>query len=81
MEVIIKASVDRFEEDYAVVYSNRDNSRFDIPREMISEDVKPGMRLLLHIDGGEIIGIEMDREETNDARERIRRKYQRLRKG
>lgn len=81
MEKVIKVSLDRFEEDYAVIYSNEDTKRFDLPREMIGDDAKPGMRLLLHIDGGDIIGVELDRQETTDARERIRRKYQRLHKG
>jgi hypothetical protein len=44
-EEVIKASLDRFEEDYAVVYSNDNNRRrFDLPRGMVP-DAKPGMHL------------------------------------
>ena len=43
--------------------------------------IKLGARVLLTMDGGSIIEVKEDRKETNYARERIRKKYQRLRKG
>jgi Protein of unknown function (DUF3006) len=80
-EEVIKASLDRFEEDYAVVYSNDDNRRrFDLPRQMVT-DAKPGMHLWLHIKGDSVTAVEIHNQETEDAKERISRKYERLRKG
>jgi hypothetical protein len=84
---VFKASLDRFEDNYAVVYysdddnnNNRRKRRFDLPREMV-HDAKPGARLLLHVDGNYVARVEIDQQGTEDARERIRKKYERLRSG
>ena len=80
-EEVIKASLDRFEEDYAVVYSNDDNRRrFDLPRQMVT-NAKPGMHLWFHIKGDSVTALEIHNQEIDDAKERISRKYERLRKG
>jgi hypothetical protein len=80
-EEVIKANLDRFEEDYAVVYSNDDNRRrFDLPRGMVLE-AKPGTHLWLNIKGDSVAAVEIHNQETEDAKERISRKYERLRKG
>ena len=80
-EEVIKANLDRFEEDYAVVYSNDDNRRrFDLPRGMVLE-AKPGTHLWLYIKGDSVTAVEIHNQETEDAKERISRKYERLRKG
>jgi hypothetical protein len=81
MKEVVRASLDRFEEDYAVVYSNDDDRRrFDLPRAMVS-DAKPGMHLWLHIEGDSITAVEICNQEIEDAKERIRGKYERLRRG
>jgi hypothetical protein len=45
------------------------------------KDAKPGMRLQLHIENNQINHVEIDREATDGARDRIRRKYEMLRRG
>jgi len=85
---VIRASFDRIEGDFAVVYSDHDedddhhhhNNKFDVPLELLKE-AKPGMRLKLHIENDQIKRIEIDKEETERARDRIRKKYERLRQG
>jgi hypothetical protein len=44
-------------------------------------DAKPGMRLQLYIENNQIKRIEIDRETTEEARDRIRKKYEMLRRG
>jgi DUF3006 family protein len=81
MEKVIRASLDRIEGDFAVVYSeDYDHHKFDVPLELV-KDVKPGMRLKLHIENDQIKCIEIDREAIERTRERIRKKYERLRQG
>ena len=79
MERIIRGSLDRIEGDIAVVYSD-DNHKFDVSLEFVN-DAKPGTRLRLHIKDDQIKGIVVDRDATEKARDRIRKKYRRLRVG
>jgi hypothetical protein len=82
---IIKASLDRIEGNFALVYADdldydSDHHKFEIPVELL-KDAKPGMRLQLHIENNQISHIEVDREATEEARDRISRKYEMLRRG
>jgi Protein of unknown function (DUF3006) len=83
---VIRASLDRIEGDFAVVYSDHDedddhhHNKFDVPLELL-KDAKPGMRLKLHIENDQIKRIEIDKEATEGARDRIYKKYERLRQG
>jgi hypothetical protein len=95
MEKVIRASLDRIEGDFAIVYVDDDatttttadndeyhssSNKFDIPLELV-KGAKPGTRLQLHIENDHINYIEIDREATKGARNRIRKKYERLRRG
>lgn len=87
VEKIIRASLDRIEGDFAVVYTDGDSDgddddhhKFDVPVELVN-DAKPGTRLKLHIENNQIKRIEIDREATEGARDRIRKKYEMLRRG
>lgn len=77
---VIRASVDRFENDYAVVYSDQDNRRFNVPLRLMGE-IKPGVRVLLTLEDNSVSSVREDKKATDNARERIRRKYQRLKEG
>jgi hypothetical protein len=86
MEKVIRASLDRIEGDFAIVYADNDeyhsssSNKFDIPLELV-KGAKPGTRLQLHVENDQINYIEIDREATKGARNRIRKKYERLRRG
>ncbi len=89
MEKVISASLDRIEGDFAVVYADDDvydnehhnnNNKFEVPLELV-KGAKPGMRLQLYIENDQINYIEIDREATEAATDRIRKKYERLRRG
>jgi hypothetical protein len=80
---VIRASLDRIEGDLAVVYADDgddNHHRFDVPVKLV-KDAKPGMRLQLYIENNQIKRIEIDREATEEARDRIRKKYEMLRRG
>lgn len=89
MEKVISASLDRIEGGFAVVYADDDvydnehhnnNNKFEVPLELV-KGAKPGMRLQLYIENDQITNIEIDREATEAATDRIRKKYERLRRG
>jgi len=86
VEKVIKASLDRIEGDFAVVYADDDDDgndghrKFDVPMELVS-NAKPGTRLQLHIENNQIKRIEIDREATKGAKDRIHSKYEMLRRG
>ncbi len=81
---MIRASLDRIEGDLAVVYAadgdDNNHHRFDVPVKLV-KDAEPGMRLQLHTENNQIKRIEIDREATEEARDRIRKKYEMLRRG
>ena len=84
VEKIIWASLDRIEGGFAIVYTDNgddgDHHKFDVPVELVN-DAKPGMRLQLYVENNQIKRIEIDRESTEEARDRIRKKYEMLRRG
>jgi hypothetical protein len=83
VEKMVRASLDRIEGDFAIVYTDDDDDdhhKFDVPVELVN-DAKPGMRLQLYIEDNQIKRIEIDRDATEEARDRIRKKYERLRRG
>lgn len=79
MEKVVKASLDRIEEGLAVIYSDEEGEKFHAAVELVP-DGKPGMRLRLHIEDREIVQIEPDDDKSENSRDRIRRKYRKLRK-
>lgn len=81
MENVVKGSFDRLEGKFAVIYSDVDNRKFDVSKSMVV-GIKSGSRVLLHLnDDGTVIRIEVDAKSTQDALDRIKKKYERLRKG
>ncbi|MEP0824547.1 MAG: DUF3006 domain-containing protein [Nitrososphaera sp.] len=77
---VIKASYDRIEGEHAIIYSDTDFQRFDVPLELV-DGAKPGMRLELHVENGIVKKIEIDADATRKAKDRIRSKYEKLRQG
>jgi Protein of unknown function (DUF3006) len=83
---VIRASLDRIEGGFAIIYPDHDDdhhhtqNRFDVPLKLV-KDAKPGMRLQLYMENNQIERIEIDKEATDRARDRIHKKYERLRQG
>ena len=84
MEKVIRASIDRIEGDFAVLYADHNddyrNNKFDVPLKLV-KNAEPGTRLQLLIENDQIKRIEIDKEATEGAKDRIHKKYERLRKG
>ncbi|HEU4605138.1 MAG TPA: hypothetical protein VFS46_02750 [Nitrososphaera sp.] len=43
-------------------------------------DAKAGSRILLYLESDQVIGIEVDKKATDEALDRIRKKYERLKR-
>jgi hypothetical protein len=76
-----KASVDRFEEKYAVILVGEENRVVNVIKSKLPRKIKEGMWLVVEFDGNNLISAEIDPEETERARKRIMEKLERLRKG
>ena len=78
---MMKAVIDRFEGDYAILILGDDEQRLNIPRKQLPQKAKEGSWLQLDIVGGQPSNIIFDEKETEKARQRIADKLARLRKG
>jgi hypothetical protein len=74
-----KAVIDRFEGPTAVVFIGE--RKLDIPRKSLPEGVKEGTWLQVELDGDNIVSVQIDEEETANAKKRIMDKLERLRRG
>lgn len=80
----MKASLDRFEGNFAVAYSDEDDGmKFDIPLKLLPPNIKEGSRVLIFLreENNQIIKVQLDSQSTEDARRRIINKFQRLLRG
>ncbi len=71
----MKFTLDRFEENYAILENRQNGEMIEIPKEMIQSDAKEGDILEL-IDGKYVVSIY----ETNQQKEHIKFLMERLRK-
>lgn len=79
--MMIKATIDRFEENMAVLIFEQGDIRRDVPRELLPVGAWEGQHVLVDLDGEQISKIVLDEDETAQARERIQAKLERLRRG
>jgi len=77
----MKAVIDRFEGDLAVLILADDDQRLNVPRKLLPPKAKEGSWLQLDLVGGQPRNITLDEKETEAARQRIADKLARLRKG
>lgn len=78
---VVKASLDRIKGNYAVVYSDSDRRKYNIPLEMLPQGSKPGNRLIVKLEGDTIADVIVNDKATEDAKERIKSKPEKLRRG
>lgn len=78
---MIKAQIDRFEENMAVLILEPGNRRLDVPRELLPAGAREGQHVLIELDEEKISKIVLDENGTVQARERIQAKLERLRRG
>lgn len=68
----MKAVIDRFEGDYAVVLFGDEEIKVDIPKSLLPGDSKEGSWLK--------VSFELDMEETKKREDRIQSKLEKLKK-
>lgn len=80
-QVEVKASLDRFEGDYAVVYSD-DGRKFDIARKLLPKRTRPGARLKLILENNdEVISVSIDNKGQKELKKKIREKLEKIKRG
>jgi len=76
-----KAVIDRIEDGrIAVVFLEGSLERFDLPVSLLPDGAREGDWLKLEVCEGKIVGIEIDKEETERNRKKIRKKFEELRR-
>jgi hypothetical protein len=78
---MMKAVIDRFEGEYAILIVGDDEQRLNVPRKLLPEKAKEGHWLQVEILDGQVSNITLDEQETEKARQRIAEKLARLRRG
>lgn len=77
----LKAVVDRFEEDKAVILVGDEEQQLVVDRHQLPPGTREGHWLRVCVQDDRLITAEIDEGETNRARERIADKLARLRRG
>ncbi|MBV5347940.1 DUF3006 domain-containing protein [bacterium] len=77
----MKAVIDRFEGEFAVLIVGEDEQRVNVLKKLLPKLSKEGSWLQVEIQDGEVVSAAMDKEETANAKQRIAEKLERLRRG
>jgi hypothetical protein len=77
----MKAVIDRFEAEFAVLIVGEDEQRLNVLKKLLPKPSKEGSWLQVEIQDGEVISAVMDEEETANAKQRIADKLALLRRG
>jgi hypothetical protein len=77
----VKAVIDRFECDLAVLIVGEEELRMNVSRKLLPKQAKEGSWLKLDILDGVPNNITLDDQETEKVKQRIAEKLARLRKG
>ena len=78
---MMKAVIDRFEGEYAILILGEDERRINVLRKVLPKKAREGLWLQVEIRDGEVCDITIDDKETERARQRIAEKLERLRRG
>jgi hypothetical protein len=78
---MMKAVIDRFEGDLAVLILEGSQARVNVPRASLPKKSQEGSWLQVEIEDGEVRKALLDEAETARTRQRIDEKLERLRRG
>ena len=78
---MMKAVIDRFEAEYAVLIVGNDERRMNVLRTLLPKGAKEGQWLQLEIVDDEVRNVTIDVQETEAAKRRIADKLAALRRG
>ncbi|MDQ0207651.1 hypothetical protein J2S05_002452 [Alkalicoccobacillus murimartini] len=75
-----KAVIDRFEDqNHAVLLVGKDEKEYHVSRTSLPDDVKEGNHLFVVLENEQVISVELDKETTTEAVNRIGNKMDKLR--
>ena len=77
----MKAVIDRFEGDLAVLILEGSQERLNVARELLPKKSREGNWLQVEMEDGEVRKAVIDEEQTARAKKRIEEKLERLRRG
>ena len=77
----IKATIDRFEGDKAVLVVGENEDEYIVPRNSLPRGVVQGLWLKVEVEDNRIINAVIDEEETAKVKEKIAEKIARFRRG
>jgi hypothetical protein len=77
----MKAVIDRFEGDLAVLILEGSQERLNVARELLPKKSREGSWLQVEMEDGEVRKAVIDEEQTARAKKRIEEKLERLRRG
>jgi predicted DNA-binding antitoxin AbrB/MazE fold protein len=78
---MIKAVVDRFEGKYAVLILGKGERQLGVLKDLLPKQAKEGSWLQVEIENESLLSAVLDEVETNNAKQRIAEKLERLRRG
>ncbi len=76
-----RAVIDRFEGELAVLIVGELRRPLDVPRHQLPRGVKAGVWLVVEVSDDVLVSAEIDWGVTEEARQRIQGKIERLRRG
>jgi hypothetical protein len=77
----MKAVIDRFEAEFAVLIVGEDERRMNVLRKLLPKRAKEGQWLQVEILNDQVLNVAIDEQETELARQRIADKLAALRRG
>ena len=77
----MKAVIDRFEGDLAVLILEGSQERLNVARELLPKKSREGSWLQVEMEDGKVRKAAIDEEQTARAKKRIEEKLERLRRG
>ena len=78
---MVRAVVDRFEGQFAVLIVEGQSKPVDVPSDRLPNGIHEGDHLQVEFQDDQLIDIQRDPEATEQARRRIQDKVNRLRRG
>ena len=76
-----QAVIDRFEGEWAVLLVGEEERRLNVPRKNLPRGAREGQWLQVELEGDQLLSASIDREATDQARQRVMEKLERLRRG
>jgi len=79
--MIERGTVDRFEEEWAILLIGDDLRQIEVSRELIEPQTHEGDHVQIEWQDDKVVAVMADNEATEQARLRIQNKLERLRRG